>query len=239
VNGITWLFDQDSHRLAAKIVNGTTYSVINDHVGTPQWMYDSSGKKVWEGVLDIYGRIRTLCGSGSDLPFRYQGQYEDVETGLYYNRFRYYNPDEGMYISQDPIRLHSGQPNFYAYVHDPNIWVDVFGLFELFRSMSRAEYYDIKANGWKEGGGATMSGKWFAESAEHATQWGYTMGHGTDTKFYVVKVEVPDHIADAAFKNPHLDGIGAARYLEVVDLNEHGKLTEVTSVRVEHKIKCG
>ena len=40
----------------------------------------------------------------NDCPFRYQGQYEDSETGLYYNRFRYYSPDEGMYISQDPIR---------------------------------------------------------------------------------------------------------------------------------------
>ncbi|MWP50488.1 RHS repeat-associated core domain-containing protein, partial [Gilliamella sp. Lep-s21] len=30
---------------------------------------------------------------------------EDVETGLYYNRFRYYNPETGLYISQDPIKL--------------------------------------------------------------------------------------------------------------------------------------
>ena len=64
------------------------------------------------------------------------------------------------------------------------------------------------------------------------------MGHGTDTKFYVVKVEVPDHVADAAFSNPRLDGIGPAKYLEVADLNAHGKIAEVTSVRVEKKIKC-
>ena len=44
------------------------------------------------------------------------GQYEDVETGLYYNRFRYYNPESGLYISQDPIRLERNNPNFYAYV---------------------------------------------------------------------------------------------------------------------------
>ncbi|EFI16444.1 Rhs family protein [Bacteroidetes oral taxon 274 str. F0058] len=43
----------------------------------------------------------------NDCPFRYQGQYEDSETELYYNRFRYYSPDEGMYISQDPIELNS------------------------------------------------------------------------------------------------------------------------------------
>jgi RHS repeat-associated protein len=53
---------------------------------------------------------------------------EAVETGLYYNRFRYYNPKTGLYISQDPIRLEGNNPNFYAYVHDSNTMVDVFGL---------------------------------------------------------------------------------------------------------------
>jgi RHS repeat-associated protein len=59
--------------------------------------------------------------------FRYQGQYEDVETGLYYNRFRYYDPEDGVYISKDPISI-SGGMNVYGYVHDPNGWVDIFGL---------------------------------------------------------------------------------------------------------------
>ena len=63
----------------------------------------------------------------SDCPFRYQGQYEDRETGLYYNRFRYYSPDDGVYLSQDPIRLNGGL-NLYGYVRDTNAWVDVFGL---------------------------------------------------------------------------------------------------------------
>lgn len=47
---------------------------------------------------------------------------------MYYNRFRYYAADEGVYLSQDPIGLLSGEPNFYSYVNNPNIWVDVFGL---------------------------------------------------------------------------------------------------------------
>ncbi|QPA56734.1 RHS repeat-associated core domain-containing protein [Lysinibacillus sphaericus] len=42
------------------------------------------------------------------MPFRYQGQYEDEETGLYYNRFRYYSPTEGMYTQKDPIGLKGG-----------------------------------------------------------------------------------------------------------------------------------
>jgi RHS repeat-associated protein len=44
----------------------------------------------------------------SDYPFRYQRQYEDSETGLYYNRFRYYSPEEGIYISQDPMGVVGG-----------------------------------------------------------------------------------------------------------------------------------
>ncbi|GAA4027321.1 hypothetical protein GCM10022409_09090 [Hymenobacter glaciei] len=42
--------------------------------------------------------MRQGQGKPQDCPFRYQGQYEDTETGLYYNRFRYYDPKMGMYI---------------------------------------------------------------------------------------------------------------------------------------------
>ncbi|MDR2424542.1 MAG: RHS repeat-associated core domain-containing protein, partial [Prevotellaceae bacterium] len=62
-----------------------------------------------------------------DCPFRWQGQYHDSETGLYYNRFRYYSPEEGVYLSQDPIGLNGGAA-LYAYVHDTNSWIDPFGL---------------------------------------------------------------------------------------------------------------
>ena len=45
-----------------------------------------------------------------------------------YNRFRYYHPETGRYISEDPIRFLSGEPNFFAYVSDTNAWVDLLGL---------------------------------------------------------------------------------------------------------------
>ncbi|GHC57517.1 RHS repeat-associated core domain-containing protein [Ulvibacter litoralis] len=63
----------------------------------------------------------------NDCPFRYQGHFEDVETGLYYNRYRYYNADEGNYINQDPLRLLGGA-NFYQYVNNSNFFIDPFGL---------------------------------------------------------------------------------------------------------------
>jgi RHS repeat-associated protein len=90
-------------------------------------MYDDDGKKTWSAELDIYGRVRTFDGrSLNSCPFRFQGQYEDAETGLYYNRFRYYDPDSGNYLSKDPIGL-AGGTRLYGYVHDTNNWIDVIG----------------------------------------------------------------------------------------------------------------
>ena len=50
-----------------------------------------------------------------------------METGLHYNRFRYYDPKVGRYIHQDPIGLFGGY-NFYQYAPNPSEWVDPFGL---------------------------------------------------------------------------------------------------------------
>ena len=47
---------------------------------------------------------------------------------LDHNRFRYYSPETGAYISKDPIGLAGNNPNAYGYVHDFNVWVDPFGL---------------------------------------------------------------------------------------------------------------
>ncbi len=90
-------------------------------------MYDDAGDQVWEMDLSIFGQVRNMEGWRAACPFRYPGQYEDVETGLYYNRFRYYDPEGGVYVSQDPILLQGGLA-LYSYVPDTNTWVDIFGL---------------------------------------------------------------------------------------------------------------
>ena len=126
-NVITWLFEQDTFVPAAKLVaNGECFSIISDYLGTPLQAYDKQGNKVWEQELDIYGRQRKR--PSAFIPFKYQGQYEDAETGLYYNRFRYYDPNAGSYISQDPIGLAGGNPTLYGYVNDINTYLDVLGL---------------------------------------------------------------------------------------------------------------
>ena len=123
----TWVFEIGSFSPKAKIEGDRQYSIVCDYLGTPVEAYDESGERVWECALDIYGKVRKYEEMQDFVPFRYQGQYEDVETGLYYNRFRYYDAESGTYISQDPIRL-AGSDNLYAYVHDSNYWIDPNGL---------------------------------------------------------------------------------------------------------------
>lgn len=126
----TWLFDEDSFAPLAKLTDKQTYSVISNHLGTPITMLNNDGKTVWKAELDIYGEpfFRDWGNTEeTNCPFRFPGQYEDVETGLYYNRFRYYDAAIGLYTQQDPIGLLGGLL-LYGYVHDPNIWVDIFGL---------------------------------------------------------------------------------------------------------------
>ena len=57
----------------------------------------------------------------------FAGQYTDDESGLAYNRFRYYDPQSGNYLTSDPIGLNGGETP-YAYVHNPMGWVDPLGL---------------------------------------------------------------------------------------------------------------
>ncbi len=104
--------------------NAKAYSIIMDYLGTPTHAFDSHGAEVWERNLDIYGKIRT--GDSTLVPFLFQGQYFDEETDLCYNRFRYYSPDTGLYISQDPIGL-AGGLSLYGHVNDCNFEMDPYG----------------------------------------------------------------------------------------------------------------
>ncbi|WP_424407527.1 RHS repeat-associated core domain-containing protein [Pasteurella sp. PK-2025] len=62
-----------------------------------------------------------------DPQLLFAGQYTDPESGLAYNRFRYYDPESGNYISSDPIGLNGGEQP-YRYTQNTMDWVDVLGL---------------------------------------------------------------------------------------------------------------
>jgi RHS repeat-associated protein len=109
-----------------------TYFYQNDHLGTPQELVDQSGKVVWLARYKAWGGVkRAPYGKsdpvGTDNRIRFQGQYHDEETGLAYNRHRYYDAGAGRFISKDPIGL-AGGLNSYAYAPNPVQWIDPFGL---------------------------------------------------------------------------------------------------------------
>ncbi|WXG15183.1 EndoU domain-containing protein [Xenorhabdus griffiniae] len=89
---------------------------------------------VWGQHLTTWGHAEKRGGVPSHHPdyhvqchFRFLGQYFDEESGLFYNRHRYYSPETAQYISPDPLGLLGGL-NPYGYVHNPTRWIDPLGL---------------------------------------------------------------------------------------------------------------
>ena len=114
------------------------YHYHNDHLGTPNELTDQQGEVVWYADYEAWGntatvewkaqRIDNIVVSEAHLqPIRFQGQHFDEETGLHYNRFRYFDPDMGMFTTRDPIGLLGGN-NVFQYAPDPTGWIDPFGL---------------------------------------------------------------------------------------------------------------
>ena len=150
----TWIFEPGSFAPMGKMKAGQQYSIVTDHLGTPVGMFDAQGKKVWSMNLSIYGEVRHVDGWREACPFRYPGQYEDVETGLYYNRFRYYDPEGGIYLSQDPIGLQGGT-NLYGYVKDTLTWTDFLGLNALSNDTVVVRGGTCTAERFEDGSGVT------------------------------------------------------------------------------------
>jgi RHS repeat-associated protein len=125
---VTWLFNPDGFAPLGAQVGDRSYAFVTDPLGAPVAVYDEHGALLWSGDVDSWGRLRDVDDRALWQPFRFPGQYEDVETGLYYNRFRYYDPEAGQYISEDPISL-AGGLNPHAYVDDPLRYCDPFGLY--------------------------------------------------------------------------------------------------------------
>ncbi len=96
------------------------------HLGAPTLLTTEAGSIAWQAHLDVYGVPRKASGQ-QDPTSRFPGQLCDEETGLYYNRHRYYDPESGRYISEDPIGLRGGLAP-YSYVSDPLMWLDPGGL---------------------------------------------------------------------------------------------------------------
>lgn len=102
-----------------------------NHLGLPDALTDQDGNIAWAAEYDPWGNVQNEHNPHQlKQAIRLPGQYHDPETGLYYNRHRYYDPALGSYINQDPIGLDSGEPNFYAYPTNPVQGADPLGLYQ-------------------------------------------------------------------------------------------------------------
>ena len=137
--------DPDSYEPLAQVRNwtnedGESKQEIHyfhcDQIGIPREMTDKDGNLVWFGNYTGWGRLKeeTKVTYNAYQPFRLQNQYADRETGLHYNFFRYYEPDAGRFINQDPIRLWGGD-NFYWFAPNSSAWIDVLGLASIFEKL--------------------------------------------------------------------------------------------------------
>ncbi|MFJ5539859.1 RHS repeat-associated core domain-containing protein, partial [Vreelandella titanicae] len=101
---------------------------ITDALGTPMQLVTPNGQPRWLAEPDDWAAVKNQRAVRNvTQPIRFQGQWHDEESGLYYNRYRYYDPQQGRYISQDPIGLRGGT-NMYGYVTNPISMVDPLGL---------------------------------------------------------------------------------------------------------------
>ncbi|WDE03671.1 RHS domain-containing protein [Thalassomonas viridans] len=128
----TWyVYYPGSFLPVALIKDGEIYYYHLDQLGTPVCLTDKNAKAVWRDNGDAFGAPQDKPGNSDsnqiENPIRFQGQYHDQESGLHYNRFRYYCPKQGRFIHQDPIGL-AGGINPYEYAPNPVNWVDPFGL---------------------------------------------------------------------------------------------------------------
>jgi len=107
---------------------GAYFYYHNDQLGTPWRVTNKEGAIVWSAQdYNAFGKAQVATGAQIVQPWRFPGQYLDVETGLHYNLQRYYESESGRYISEDPLGFGS-DTNFYAYArHAPTNLTDPTG----------------------------------------------------------------------------------------------------------------
>jgi RHS repeat-associated protein len=107
--------------------------IHGDHLGTPYWVSDESGRKVWAADYLPFGLAAVdEDPDGDGTPFtldlRFPGQYFDRESGLHYNYYRFYDPHTGRYRETDPIGLAGGLNVFNYAEANPVRFSDPMGL---------------------------------------------------------------------------------------------------------------
>ncbi|MCE5990385.1 RHS domain-containing protein, partial [Pseudomonas sp. LM20] len=128
---ILYLYEPGSYAPLARVDQAEgeeqkVYYFHTDQIGTPLELTDSDGEIVWQATYCSWGAIDSLPVKDVEQNLRFQGQYFDCESSLNYNTFRFYDPEIGRFVTQDPIGVRGGA-NLYVYVPAPTTWVDPLG----------------------------------------------------------------------------------------------------------------
>ena len=123
----SWIHDPNSGSPLLQVEDDRVFVCITDHLGTPRELVDESGRAALATRYRTWGEVASETADELESPQRFPGQWHDEETGLHYNRFRYYAPGWGCFIARDPYRMGAGFLE-YAYAPNPLMWIDFFGL---------------------------------------------------------------------------------------------------------------
>ena len=121
------LYHPESFVPVAQFHDGNLHHLHTDQLGTPLEATNDSGEITWRATYRTWGNLLLEEEDEIKQSLRFPGQYFDSETGLHYNRFRYYDPGPARFLSQDPIGLHGGF-NLFQYAPNPIVWIDPLGL---------------------------------------------------------------------------------------------------------------
>ena len=110
----------------SELRSGATSYYEQDGLGSVSSLSNSAGAVANSYTYDSFGKLISSSGTLTN-PFQYAGREFDSETGLLFNRARYFDPSAGRFLSQDPIQFRGGV-NLYAYTrNNPVLLVDPFG----------------------------------------------------------------------------------------------------------------
>jgi RHS repeat-associated protein len=108
--------------------SGRAFYLFSAPNGMPLRVEDARGKEVWRCVAsDAYGALDETKGPACPTRLRFAGHFYDETLGLFYNRFRDYDPELGRYLQPDPLG-HAGGINLFSYPANPLVDVDLRGL---------------------------------------------------------------------------------------------------------------
>ena len=123
---VDWEFDPYGFDPIAKTDEGRQHLAVTSVNGAPSELVSGEGRVVWSLRPLAFGGAED-GDVGTECPVRLQGQWHDDETGLSYNRFRYYDPQSGRFVSKDPLSVEGGT-NYFSYAPNTWSWFDPYGL---------------------------------------------------------------------------------------------------------------